>query len=269
MGFRPLLMTAIFSGLMSVAAWAAPASSPIWSGKSSGATVTWSEQDLKVQLSEQAARSLFPPLQVHLGAPPEERNVCYQERSIKVLSVVGSYLSTEDGGYWNCLGTAHPGAVTRFTSHHLWRPAQPLRLTDIFPEAQVLKALLAEPLIRKTLTKAKITPLPTTVPALLKQLTELNDECEYYFDDDLLERFAFHHVEKGQVAVRIGLSHGCEAARGRLTQLGILLPIPSALQQPLMAAQTRRQGFLMKDAEAVAKGRYTLQTMTDPGYKEP
>jgi hypothetical protein len=269
MGFRPIVLALTLSGLMSATAWAAPAVSSIWSGKSSGATVTWSEQDLKVQLAEASARSLFPPLQAHLGAPLEERNLCYQERSIKVLSVVGPYLSTEDGGYWNCLGTAHPGSVTRFTSHHLWRLGQPLRLSDVFPEAQVLKALLAEPLIRKTLTKAKISPLPSTLPALVKQLTELNDECEYYFDDDLLERFAFHHVEKGQVAVRIGLSHGCEAARGRLTQLGILLPIPPALQQPLMAAQTRRQGFLMKDAEAVSKGRYTLQTLKDPGYKEP
>lgn len=269
MVFRPIWIAFALSGLMGAAAWAAPTASAIWSGKSSGATITWSEQDLRVQLAKQPARSLFPPLQVHLGAAPEEQNLCYQERAIKVLSVVGPYLSTEDGGYWNCLGTAHPGAVTRFSSHHLWKPGQALRLNDIFPEAQILKALLAEPLIRKTLAKAKITPLPATLSALVKQLTELNDECEYYFDDDLLERFAFHHVEKGQVAVRIGLSHGCEAARGRLTQLGILLPIPPALQQPLLAAQTRRQGFLMKDAEALAKGRYTLQTLKDPGYKEP
>jgi hypothetical protein len=67
----------------------------------------------------------------------------------------------------------------------------------------------------------------------------------YYLDADMLQNFAFHHVKGDQVAVRIGLSHGCEVARGALTQIGLYLPIPKALAEPLAAAANGRRGYLM------------------------
>ena len=76
----------------------------------------------------------------------------------------------------------------------------------------------------------------------------MGPECAYGFSEDMLSRYAFHHVSGNRVAVRIGLSHGCEANRGGLTQLGVYLPIPAALSAPLTAAAAGKQGFLMARA---------------------
>ncbi len=49
------------------------------------------------------------------------------------------------------------------------------------------------------------------------------------------------------MAVRIGLSHGCEAARGMLTELGLYLPIPAAWEVYINNARTGKAGFLMEN----------------------
>lgn len=49
-----------------------------------------------------------------------------------------------------------------------------------------------------------------------------------------------------KAAIRIGLSHGCEAARGNLTQLGIVLNIPVKLKALLQEANTEKNGFFGK-----------------------
>ncbi|MOA38312.1 hypothetical protein D3C78_1599830 [compost metagenome] len=64
----------------------------------------------------------------------------------------------------------------------------------------------------------------------------------------MLEYFSFHHVKGNQVAVRLGLGHGCETARGSLTVLGMYLPIPPALAPKLAAANKQQAGFLQDRA---------------------
>jgi hypothetical protein len=172
---------------------------------------------------------------------------------VKLLSVVGSIVSYEEFEGTSCEGAAHPSAITLYAAVDAAHPGKKPRLTDLFPDADVLRALLSDAVVKKHAPK---TP-PKTTEALVKALESSDPECEYSFGGDLLNRFAFHHVEGQKVAVRIGLSHGCEVARGKLTQLGILLAVPPALQQALERASTRAEGFLMRDQAAVSAGKET------------
>ena len=128
---------------------------------------------------------------------------------------------------------------------------------NYFSEADLYSALLRRRRgqKRKSLAAAG-KPAPKTSAELLALLADNSNECDYRFEGATLTHFAFHHLEKGKVAVRVGLPYGCEAARGKLTQLGFLLPIPAKLQEALTAAAAQKSGFLMKDEKAVGKDRY-------------
>jgi len=89
--------------------------------------------------------------------------------------------------------------------------------------------------------------VPATLPELIETLESADTPCEYAFYG-LLTSFAFYDAKDGRVAVRIGLSHGCEVARGNLTQLGIWLDVPDSLREDLARAADGSGGLLMKAA---------------------
>src|SRR2546423_8529618 len=168
-----------------------------------------------------------------------------------------------------CEQAAHPGGETRFVAVDLSKPAGVRRgsdetllpgnvakLTDYFPAGEIHKALMADPIMQKALAGKR----PRTLAELLKLIGEAfptvaeDEKSCYMLDTDLLTRFAFHHVEGNKVAVRLGLS-GAGVCRYNLTQVGLLLPIPAALQQALAQAEAGSEGFLM--SRKVAAGRQT------------
>jgi hypothetical protein len=227
------------------AAKARPSTSSIWAGESGGLHVEWTPQGIAVRQPGGKSVDLFERSKGEQG--------CEGEQTDRLLSVVGSIVSYEEFVGTTCEGAAHPSAITFYAAVDAAHPGQKLRLTDLFADADVLRALLADAVVKRHVPK----PAPKTTAALVKALEGSDPECEYSFGPDLLNRFAFHHVEGNQVAVRIGLSHGCEVARGKLTQLGILLPIPPTLREPLERASTRAEGFLMRDQAAVSAGKET------------
>jgi hypothetical protein len=103
-------------------------------------------------------------------------------------------------------------------------------------------------------------------PRTSKQLVKLlsgksfggEENGQFGFQGDFLERFAFHHVEGNNVAVRLNVSWNYEIYRFSSTQIGILLPVPARLRKALQDADARRQGFLMRDAKKVAGGHDTV-----------
>jgi hypothetical protein len=234
---------------------------PIWRGNSAGYQVQWTTADL-VALPPAGGKPLFSARAMALKdfaeVDPQGKSGCEQSRELSVLSLVGTIVSYQQADDVSCPGTAHPAAQTRYQSLNLARPAQPPLLTDLFSEASVLKSLLAEPTIRAALRDLNPAKLPSTTRQLVALLTQWSGACDYSFPKDLLSRFAFHHLEGGNVAVRIGLSHGCEAMRGKLYPLGILLPIPKAMRLPLMKAQSRQAGFLMKDQRRISQQKVTV-----------
>lgn len=167
---------------------------------------------------------------------PEEG--CESQSSSSPRSLVGGIASwfVSAGGY--CPGAAHPWAISSFHTLDV-RTGQPASLRDIFSDAQLVAAFREEGVVKKLLDQ----PLDS-----LSQIEELHDSnCVLGFSSAMWTTFAFHHLQGDSVAVRVGLSHGCEAARGSFTQLGILLPVPAAWKQALLEADG--EGLLMKQLE--------------------
>ena len=221
------------------------AASSIWSGDSGGVQIDWTTRAIAVR---RAGRKT-----VDLIAIPKSEPGCEGDLSVQILSVVGSIVSYEEFEGTTCEGAAHPSAITFYAAVDAAHPGRKLRLTDLFADADVLRALMADSVVQRHAPKAA----PRTAAELVTALSASQAECEYAFEKDLLNRFAFHHVEGDRVAVRIGLSHGCEVARGKLTQLGILLPVPPKLKDALDRASSRTEGFLMRDGSLVSKGQTT------------
>lgn len=230
----------------------------IWSGKSAGYQIEWNAA--AIQFSKPGSKFQLQPLKPEA---PDPEMPCEYERSLKLLSIVGPIVSYQQGDSWTCVGAAHPGAYIAFQTLDLRQPQKKLLLTDVFAAKDILAALLKEPVIKQTLTRVRPPKPIQTLAQLSEHLQANTHECEYAFESDWLERFAFDHLKGDQVAVRLGLSHGCEAARGRLTQLGIYLPLPAAWKGPFKQASARQAGFLMQHAPdnmAAAK-------QTNPGYE--
>ena len=230
----------------------------LWTGSTTGGTLTWhadnvtiargggmvySERDTLLRLWDADFKE-FASVDNDF---PEDSVWCEYGRKVGVLSFVGNYVSLRRSTYANCLYLAHPMLQTDYAVINAANPGQPVTLTDLFPEADLLKALLADPLVKQALAERGVRRNPQKLQQLVASLNEWSGKCEYYFPEDFLSRFAFHHLEGKKVAVRIGLPHGCEAARGNLTELGILLPVPSALRTALQAANSGKQGFLVKN----------------------
>ena len=147
-----------------------------------------------------------------------------------IASLVGPLLSVKASLYWE--GGAHPGQLIRLETVNLETGKSPVLLTDLFSETTILDALLKDRVVEKSLAGRK--------PKTIKELIRMADGgCEIGFHL-LNESFSFHHIQGDRVAVRIGLSHGCEVMRGNYTELSITLPIPSELSAFLEDAKRRQ-----------------------------
>lgn len=222
--------------------------------------------EYRLEVSQDSFKQLTPtpqnllPILESMG---DEELLCEAERSVRLKSWVGTLVSFEQEDHWNCLTTAHPGAYTQVKTYNLTTGA-PLKLTDIFPDKQVLQALLADKIVKKNLSPGSSGQFSSS-QQLVDYLTHNGvGECAYTFGSDSLTNFYFHHIRNNQVAVRLGLSHGCEAARGNLTELGLYLPIPTAWSSSFKNAQQATHGFLAQNNPVK---KYPLhQRVKDPGY---
>lgn len=152
---------------------------------------------------------------VALWSPPAPEAGCEEERSGKLLSVVGTLVSFQKDGSGYCQGAAHPWAVSSFVTIDL-RSGKEVSLYELFGKAEVDAAMAADPYLKK----AKDDP---------------EADCKFSlggFD----KSFAFVDVKGDRVGVRVGLTHGCEALRGNLTQIGLLLKPSAALLADLKTA---------------------------------
>ena len=164
---------------------------------------------------------------VSLWEQPRPEPGCDVLASGTLLSVVGTIVSFETSVGGHCKGSAHGFADQMFQVVDLARSGdshqREVTLYEFFDKAQVQRALDADPFLRDT-------------------RADKDWSCTYSLED--FERsFAFHHTKGDKVAVRIGLTHGCEVARGYLTQLGLLLkPRPEFLAE---LRQAEKAGTLM------------------------
>jgi hypothetical protein len=155
-----------------------------------------------------------------------------------MLSVVGPYVSYQTDYYYE--GGAHPSYGTGYRTYHMQTDTS-IQLQDIFDEKDILNALQKDEFIQKYLTAEKYYDYNT----LNSFFDHLDGECAYYFSMDNLSHFAFHHVKGDMVAVRIGISYGCEAMRGNFSQVGIYLPMNRKFKK--MINKAIKNQVLMKD----------------------
>ncbi|MEN9354481.1 MAG: hypothetical protein RL318_1806 [Fibrobacterota bacterium] len=163
---------------------------------------------------------------------------CESNEVVVPRSLVGGIASWRSSSSGYCEGAAHPWAFSSFRTKILATDSS-ADLRRIFAESDLLAALRRDGVVKK---------LSPTPPTSLTDIENLNDStCIMGFGSGMWTSFAFHHLQGDSVAVRIGLSHGCEVARGSFTQLGILLPVPPAWKEALRAAE--RSGQLMESLE--------------------
>ncbi|KAF0814106.1 hypothetical protein IGB42_01003 [Andreprevotia sp. IGB-42] len=169
-----------------------------------------------------------------LYAPEENDAECESNSNRQLRSVVGPVISFLAGSSGYCKGAAHTWAELRFEAYDA-RTGKLLPITALFDEATVLAALKQDKVVRKALAGHSVTTL--------KELAEkTNGDCDFTLQG-IETSYAFHHIKNNQVAVRFGLSHGCEAKHGNFTQLGVYLPVPPQLKAWLDSAEKR--GLLM------------------------
>ncbi|HEX8693351.1 MAG TPA: hypothetical protein VF746_13075 [Longimicrobium sp.] len=257
------------------AAHAAAGAQVIWRGRSGGFDITWDTSDVSARRvgDGRLVFSLKQAFDAERAGRTGDDDPPIREEMVtyRLLSVVGSIVSLEQ--YWYCdCGGAHPISGRGFVSYDLARstPARPhpVRITELVPEAPLLRALTADRLIRGVMDSVDVRTarsLAALVDTLKYQGTfvatpdddEQGMECSYSVGESFPSDFALHHVENGQLAIRFSLSHSVEICRGRMVQVGVLVPVPPRLQPALMAADARRSGYLMKDVRRIAGDRET------------
>lgn len=227
------------------AAVAAPAPSPAapdgatWSLRAGGNDIRWDKSDIRVASGGTQTFSAKSYLAKALGVSDYPAG-SYLEASARVKSVVGGIMSLQTSCYYEVPDTAHPGGETRFVAINLAKPDQPVKLTDMFPEADVLKALLADRQVKAMLKYHGVKKAPKTLDALFSALELGTVETKwhaYSFSADVLTQFAIHHVEGNNAYVRLGMPSASGADRYAFGQLGLKLRIPAALRPAFTQAQ--------------------------------
>lgn len=233
-------------------------SASIWRGNSDQLNIRWTETDItaaakgKILFSAKALAKKDFEADFLVDQSLGKDNPCKYQRHFTLLSVVGSIATLEDTQQISCQSLPHPSVEKKFMAIDLAQSGQVVALTDFFAESDVLKALLAEAIIKKALSGSKT---PSTLTALYNTLEWADisvNGCKYALSEDFLTRFAFYHVSRNKVAVRLDLSPMSNACDSNI-QLGFYLPIPADLKNALYRAKRRRASFLMKHKIAAKK----------------
>lgn len=232
-----------------VALLAAPKTT--WRATSGGCEWQGTSKDIKVfgaaRESLSLARMLFP--KATKSGPDDDDGYTVYTCTVRPLSLVGRLLSYRRDDYWE--GGAHPSGSIGFEVYKAGKKTAP-KLTDLFPDSQVLAALLADPIVKRVMKREKIAAKKTSaelVEALKLKYFGGEDDMKFNFPGDLLSQYAFHHLEGDKVAVRLSCPWGTEIYRFQSTQLGLLLKAPAHLKGPLERAASGKEGFLMREAD--------------------
>ena len=203
----------------------------------------------------------FPP-----GSADAAAQACARRISVTPVAWAGSFLSLQMLEETGCQLEAHPAGEARFITLAVTpegaAPVKVLSLSDWISESDLLAALRKDSVVQRALASSRATD-PASLADLLQKLEGtipvVSKQSCYAFPGDLLERFAPSHIEGSNLAVRLSLS-GAAVCRTRLTELGLLVPLPAKLSPVLLDAAAGRDGYLERNAPpAVAQRRAVFE----------
>lgn len=176
---------------------------------------------------------------------PADEPECEREFSGRVLSLVGTVVSSFVSNSEFCAHAAHPSEDRTFTAVDLSKVARKesdpkSSLFEWFDRSQVVHALATDPYLAKFRTNPSLSDEDA-----LKALG--GSECEFT-TDGYETAWAVYDAQGDQVSVRVGLPYGCGAARGRITQIGLVLTPRRDFRAKVQAA--RHDGLLMSQLAA-------------------
>jgi LysM repeat protein len=245
----------------------------IWQSQNDYLDIRWTETDIIATKNGKqlfSARALAKKeFEADFLTELSGQTDCQYDREFTLLSLIGNIASLKETESVKCQGLAEPSTETRLTAYDLALADSKMELTRFFTESDILKALLAEPLIEKALAEADTTH-PSTLQALDEAL-EWSDipfkGCEYQLPQDFLNQFAVHHIQKNQVAIRLNLPaasfSGCDS---RNIQLGFYLPIPRSEKRLFNQVRRGYKGFLKTRNRKSVYGKSTQISFSTASY---
>jgi len=231
--------------LISLPVLAAPSHQHVRSVASDGWMITWSGHRAS---ASKGGRTVA----LYAFAKPERG--CTEEFSGRVLSIVGTLVSTEVVVSGDCKGAAHPYGSTAWRTVDLARGGTEVRLDELYPAATLTPVLLNDSVIRRmrilsTMEDGPADELPrddgrTLPPLSLDELRALEVvTCKGSPAELGNSAFAFLGVRGDKALVRVGLPSSWGFCRYEFTQLGLELPLPAGWETALRSAG--KEGRLM------------------------
>ena len=141
-----------------------------------------------------------------------------------VVSIVGTYVSIERNEAGDC-GGAHPYAWHTVRTMDLARPKHKVRLKDFLSRAQLQRVFASNQRVQDLLREGDGCTVDT-------------DALEHHGRD----HFFFRQLTNHRIEVVLGLSHGCEVARGSLTEIPLWFSVTKARNLFTTADQQRTLG---------------------------
>lgn len=170
-----------------------------------------------------------------IGEQSLKKKIRYTD-TYRLLAIAGTYVSYRHT--YSSEPYIHQTACgDEFVTLDLEKDGRSISLDEIFNENEIFNALTKDGFI-----KSKISGKKNSLDELFEAM---GSGCELYMNKgDFLKSFAFHHIENGTIAIRLGINHLCDITAGKFIQLGILLPLADA--QKTIFEQAARQNLLME-----------------------
>lgn len=255
-------------------------SNAIWEGTSDQYRVRWSPVDLTVSRLDDPSQQVFSVKAMlrarfdddiaklraegNMDGPDAPDGACEQDSRVKLLSLVGPFLSYREDWSLSCPSMAHAFEQVFVRTYDLGAKRFST-LDEVFTEQELFAALSSDRLVRTTLdaSHSKASTLRELLAHLSQHPSLPIDPLCFEYPGDLLGRFAFHSVIGDRVAVRIGLPGG-GFCRTNLTLMDLELRTPPKLRDALQAAARAEGGTLFAALEREARELETNVTFKVP-----
>jgi len=244
-----------------------------WKSRTDNPSFHWTGKELFVQFEGEKQMPIFSQIAgdfcrtLQAGKDAD----CFCGHSFRISSIVGGIVSFDHESSFSCQGSYTnwryssldvsrrlPFRYPRLVEYETEGGAKPhtssfMDLRELFSESDIFNALMKNAQVSAAVGRSsarKHLQGHSSLAQLSKILTDpqVGLSGSFYLERDFLSRFAFHHLEGDTVAVWISLTPDSHVGQGNENHLEIILTIPEKLFSAMQRADSRQEGFLLKDA---------------------